>query len=183
MRTSKYVLWVVQAAVIAALYVTLTYLQEAFLPGTTSMAVQFRVSEVLTILALYTPAAIPGLTVGCILANLVSVGALPVDMILGPLATLMATWMIYRCRNLRWRELPLVSALMPALFNGAVIGLEIEIFFIEGPFHVQSFLIQGGLVALGELGVLFILGVPFARVMERRGLDKRLFVQEPSQAG
>ena len=53
----------VLGSIIAALYVALTYSQEALLPGTTSMAVQFRLSEALTLLAVFTPAAIPGLTV------------------------------------------------------------------------------------------------------------------------
>ena len=53
---------IAQTAVIAALYAALTYAQNLLLPGTTSMAVQFRVSEALNVLALFTPAAIPGLT-------------------------------------------------------------------------------------------------------------------------
>lgn len=59
MSKNKNALYLAQAAVIAALYTVLTYAQELFLPGTTSMAVQFRFSEALTMLALFTPAAIP----------------------------------------------------------------------------------------------------------------------------
>ena len=65
-------------ALIAALYVTLTYAQNFLLPGTASQAIQFRASEALCVLALFTPAAIPGLTVGCLLFN-ISNGALPLD--------------------------------------------------------------------------------------------------------
>ena len=57
---NKKVLFVVQTAIIAALYAALTYAQNFLLPGTTSAAVQFRVSEALNVLALFTPAAIPG---------------------------------------------------------------------------------------------------------------------------
>ena len=67
--TKKTTLYIVQAAVIAALYATLTTAQALLIPGSTSMAVQFRVAEAMTILAFFTPVAIPGLTVGCILAN------------------------------------------------------------------------------------------------------------------
>ena len=67
------------------------------------------------------------------------------------------------------------AAIMPALFNGVIIGLEIEIFFIEGPFNFVSFLIQGGLVALGELGVCIVLGLPLAALVEKIGLDRRVF--------
>lgn len=175
MTKNKGTMYLVQSAVIAALYVVLTYAQELLLPGTTSMAVQFRASEVLTMLALFTPAAIPGLTVGCVLANIVSMGALPVDMVFGSLATLLAALCMYRLRGVRIKGLPVLSALMPALFNGVIIGLEIEVFFIEGPFHFGSFLIQGGLVALGELGVCLILGLPLVLVLERTKLIKKLF--------
>ncbi len=157
----------VQAALIAALYVVLTYAQELLLPGTTSMAVQFRVSEVLTLAAVLTPDAIVGLTLGCVIANLVSVSALPIDMVMGSLATLIATFLMWKLRNVRIASLPVLSALMPALINGIIVGLEIEIFYIEGSFHFTSFLIQGGLVALGELGVCIVLGLPFFKALEK----------------
>ena len=81
---TKSTVYIVQAAVIAALYAALTILQNTLLPGTASMAVQFRVAEVLTILAIFTPAAIPGLTVGCVIANISSLSVLgPYDMIFG----------------------------------------------------------------------------------------------------
>lgn len=175
MTKNKGTMYLVQGAVIAALYVALTYAQELLLPGTTSMAVQFRASEALTMLALFTPAAVPGLTVGCVLANIVSLGALPVDMVFGSAATLLAALCMYRLRNVRIKGVPLLSALMPALFNGVIVGLEIEIFFIEGPFHFGSFLVQGGLVALGELAVCIVLGLPLVLVLERTKLAERLF--------
>lgn len=81
---NKKVLFIVQTAIIAALYAALTYAQNFLLPGTTSAAVQFRVSEALNVLALFTPAAIPGLTLGCVLSNLYNIGSgLPLDMIFG----------------------------------------------------------------------------------------------------
>ncbi len=175
MKMNKKVLFLVQAALIAALYVVLTYAQELLLPGTTSMAVQFRASEALTMLAVFTPAAIPGLTVGCVLANLINVNALPVDMIMGSAATLLAAVCMYLLRKVCVKGLPLVSAFMPAIFNGVIIGLEIEIFFIEGPFNFTSFLIQAGCVALGELGVCFTLGLLLTYAIKKRGLDKKLF--------
>ena len=167
MKSKKQVLWLTQAAVIAALYAALTVLQGVIAPGTASMAVQFRVSEAMTLLCCITPAAIPGLTLGCFLANFLFMEALPVDMILGSLATLLAGLAMYLLRNVQWKKLPLLAALMPAIFNGIIIGLEIEIFFIEGPFHFTSFLIQGGLVALGELAVCFTLGLLLYKALDR----------------
>ena len=68
----------------------------------------------------------------------------------------------------------MLSALMPALINGIIVGFEIEFFFVEGGFHFADFLLQGGLVALGELGVLIVLGLPFAKIIEKQRLDKKL---------
>ena len=161
-------------AVIAALYVALTYAQEALLPGTASMAVQFRVSEALTLLCIFTPAAIPGLTVGCLLANVVSMGALPVDMIMGTFASFLACLCIYKTRSITFKGMPYLSALMPAIFNGIIIGLEIEIFFIEGPFNLLSFLTQAGLVALGEFVVCFTLGLLLVKTIKNKKFEKYL---------
>ena len=116
----KSTIYLVQGAVIAALYVALTYAQEILLPGSTSMAVQFRLSELLTMFALFTPAAIPGLTVGCVLANLVCMQALPLDIILGSLATLLATLCMYKLRNIRIFSLPILAVLMPVVFNAVI---------------------------------------------------------------
>ena len=131
------------------------------------MSVQFRVSEAMTLLAVLTPAAIPGLTIGCFAANFLFMDALPLDMILGSIATLLAAIAMYLLRNVRVKTLPLLAALMPALFNGVIIGAEIEIFFIEGPFRFGDFLLQGGLVALGELVVCFTLGLLLFKALDR----------------
>ncbi len=172
---TKSTVYIVQAAVIAAIYAALTILQNTLLPGTASMAVQFRVAEVLTILAVFTPAAIPGLTIGCVIANISSLSVLgPYDLIFGSIASLLAAVLMYLLRDKRLFKLPVASALMPALANGIIVGFEIEFFFVEGGFHFGDFLFQGGCVALGELGVLFVLGLPLARLIEKQGFDKKL---------
>lgn len=173
---NKKILFIVQAAVIAAMYAALTYAQNFLLPGTTSAAVQFRVSEALNILALFTPAAIPGLTIGCVLSNLYNIGSgLPLDMIFGSLATLGATLCVYFARNIRIKTYPLPAMLMPAVWNGVIVGWEIETFFVEGDFIFADFLLQGGLVALGELGVMLVLGTALYYIISKRGLDKKIF--------
>ena len=166
---------IVRIAVIAAMYAALTYAQNFIAPGTTSAAVQFRVSEALNVLALFIPEAIPGLTLGCILANIYNIGSgLPLDMIFGSIATLGATLCIYLLRNVKVAKYPLLSMLMPAIWNGIIIGWEIETFFIDGAFHFGSFLIQAGFVAIGELGVMLVLGTLLYFTITKRGLDKRL---------
>lgn len=165
----KSTLYLVQGAVIAAMYAALTFLQNALLPGSASMAVQFRVAEALTILACFTPAAIPGLTVGCVIANISSLSVLgPYDLIFGSLASLFAALAMYALRNVRLLKMPVLAALMPAIMNGLLVGFEIEFFFVPGGFHFGDFLLQGGLVALGELAVLFVLGLPLSRLLDTK---------------
>lgn len=161
-------------AVIAALYVVLTYSQEMLFPNSTSMAVQFRLSEALTMLCVFTPYAIPGLTVGCILTNFITVGVLPTDIILGSLATFLATVCMYKLRAVTFRGLPVLSVLMPAFFNGIIIGAQIEAFYIEGPFNFVSFLTQAGLVALGEFVVCFTLGLLLYKTIKNKHFEKYL---------
>ena len=91
---NKKVLFLVQAAMIAAIYVVLTYFISAF--NLASGAIQVRISEVLVILPYFTPAAIPGLFLGCLLSNLLT-GGMIWDVIFGSLATLLGavgTWLL-----------------------------------------------------------------------------------------
>ncbi len=150
-----------KSAIIASLYVVLTFAQELVLPSTATMAVQFRLSEMLMVLSLFTPSAIVGLTVGCFFANFLCLSALPLDIILGSMATLLASVCMYAGRNSLIKNLPIIQLMLPAVFNGIIIGLEIEIFFISGDFNFTSFLVQAGLVALGEFVVCFGLGLLF----------------------
>ncbi|MCR4593898.1 MAG: QueT transporter family protein [Clostridiales bacterium] len=163
---------ITQIAVIAAMYAALTYAEGFLIPGSTTAAIQFRVSEALNVLALFTPLAIPGLTFGCIISNLYSIGqGLPLDMIFGSLATLGATTCIYFMRKMKIKHLPLLPMLMPAIWNGIIIGWEIEVFFIDGKFHFASFLVQAGCVALGEFVVSYVLGLPLYKAIAKSKLS------------
>ena len=165
--------FIAQTAIIGAMYAALTYAQNLILPGTTTMAVQFSASEALNVLALFTPAAIPGLTLGCVISNIASIGqGLPLDMIFGSLATLGSAICMYALRNVKLGKYPLLAMLMPAVWNGVIIGWEIEHFFIEGDFEFVGFLTQGGLVALGELGVMAVLGTALYFIIIKNNLNK-----------
>ena len=83
-----------QAAMIAAIYVVLTYVFAPFSFG----EIQVRIAEALTILPLFTPAAIPGLFVGCIIGNILGGAILP-DIIFGSIATLIGAFFTYQLRN------------------------------------------------------------------------------------
>lgn len=157
-----------QGALIAALYVALTYLQNLLVPGSATWAIQFRVSEALCILAFFAPAAVPGLTVGCFLFNISFAGALPMDWLVGSLATLLATGGMYLARKITVKKLPLLGLLLPAIFNGLLVGWELSV-YIGGGFWLNAMY-----VAIGELAVLLVLGTLLYYTMTRRGLDKRL---------
>ncbi len=173
---NRHVLFITQTALIAAMYTALTYLQNFLLPGTTSSVIQFRISECLNVFALFSPAAIPGLVIGCILSNLYNIASgLPLDMIFGSVATLCAGTAIYVLRNVKIKSYPLLSMLMPAIFNGIIVGWEIEFFFVEGTFAFVSFIVEGALVALGELLVMLTLGSALYYIFVKRRLDVRLF--------
>ena len=131
-------------AVIAALYVALTHLQNALLPGSASWAIQFRAAEALCVLALFTPAAIGGLTVGCFLFNLSFSAALPLDAVVGTAATLFSAAAMWALRRVTVKGYPLAAMLMPALFNGILVGWELSVYIGGG------FLMNGVYVAIGE---------------------------------
>lgn len=174
MNNRKKILNLSRGAIIAALYIALTYFQQMLFPGSTSAAIQFRLSEAFCMLSVFSPSAVMGLTVGTAVSNIANSSALPLDIVLGSLATFLACLSMRALRNITFRGIPLLSALMPAVFNGIIIGLEIEIFMIEGPFHLSSFLIQSGCVAFGEAVVLLSLGIILFKVIKRRRLDETL---------
>ena len=156
-------------AIIAALYVALTHLQNLLLPGSATWAIQFRASEALCVLALFTPAAIPGLTLGCLLFNLSFVGALPLDFIVGSAATAIATAGMYGLRRVCVKGYPIPAMLMPAVSNAFLVGWELTV-YIGGGFWLNALY-----VAIGEAAVLLTLGTALFYAIKTRGLDKRLF--------
>ena len=158
-----------QGAIIAAMYIALTHMQNLLLPGSTSWAIQCRLSEALCVLAFFTPAAVPGLTVGCLLFNLSFAAALPLDILVGSLATLLATLGMRHTRNLTVHGLPLAGLAMPALFNALLVGWELSV-YIGGAFWLNA-----AYVALGELTVLYIPGILLYSIIRRRHLDASLF--------
>lgn len=159
----------VHAAIIAALYVVLTHMQNILIPDSATWAIQFRASEALCVLALFTPAAIPGLSLGCLLFNITYAQALPLDFLLGTLATALTALFMWKGRDLTVKGYPLVAFLMPALWNGLIVGWELSV-YIGG-----AFLLNGALVAVGELAVLFTLGTALFYAIKARRLDRRLF--------
>lgn len=162
-------LFIAQAAVIAALYIVINLLQNALLPGTTSMVIQFRVAEALCVLALFTTAAIPGLSIGCLLYNLTYAQALPLDFLVGTAATLLASLATYLLRTVKIKNYPWLSMLMPVVFNAVIVGWELT-YYGFNVLHLNMLY-----VAVGEAAVIFVLGTVLYFVLERN--KRHLFRQ------
>ena len=162
--------YLAQAAIIAALYAVLTHLQNLLLPGSTTWAIQMRLSEALCVLALFTPAAIPGLTLGCLVFNITYAAALPLDFVLGSAATLLAAEGMWLTRRVTVNSYPLLAMLMPAMANAVLVGGELTA-YIGGGFGLNALY-----VALGEAAVLLVPGTVLYYALKKRGLDAKLFV-------
>lgn len=160
----KHTKFLVQGALIAAMYAALTHLQNLLIPGSATWVIQFRASEALCVLAFFTPAAIPGLTVGCFLFNITFAGSLPLDPLVGSLATLLTAQSMYLTRKICIGKLPVPGLCMPALFNALLVGWELTV-YIGGGFWINALY-----VAVGELGVLFTLGILLYTTMKKRRL-------------
>ena len=153
---NKPVLFLVQGALIAALYVALTHL--ANLMGLANYAIQVRFSEALTILPLFTPAAIPGLFIGCLITNLTT-GCAILDIIFGSLATLIGAVATYCIGRTLEAKVPcpllrVLGAIPPILANMiAVPPILIYVYEMEG-----AYLFFVATVGLGEVISCGILG-------------------------
>jgi uncharacterized membrane protein len=176
-----------RAGMIAAVYAALTVLCLTLLQGLAWGPVQLRLSEVVCVLAILTPAAVPGLTIGCIIANLIGIalngsGALGLlDVIFGSLATLLgALWMR------RFREHVGIALLGPVLANALIIPAYLPIILAALGFYTIPFtdidlagswplMYLFGFLAIGvgEAFVVYVLGLPLLRALR----ETRLFGQ------
>lgn len=145
MRNKK-VLFITQAALIAAIYVVLTMFINAF--GLASGEIQIRVSEALCILPFFTPAAIPGLFIGCLISNTLT-GCIVIDIVFGSLATLLGAIGTYFLRKHKF-----LCTLPPVIANTVIIPLVI----IYGYGVPVPFLIQAGYIAAGEVLSICVIG-------------------------
>ena len=160
--------YLTHAAIIAALYAVLTHMQNLLLPGSATWAIQMRMSEALCVLAFFTPAAIPGLTLGCLVFNLTFAAALPLDFVIGSAATLLAALGMWKTRRATLKGFPLPGLLMPALSNAVLVGWELTVYIGGG------FLLNAVYVAIGEAVVLLTLGSALYYAIKKRRLDEKL---------
>ena len=180
--------------IIAALYAALTLATLLFLGGLAWGPVQFRVSEALVVIALFTADAIPGLTLGCVIANLANMvisgtGALGLlDVVFGSLATALGAWFTWKNRNNMLLALlgpvvtnaVIVSAYLPILLQGlGFYTIPFTTIELDGSYPLM-FLFGFITTGLGEAVVLYILGAPLARALKRSSLPQQLAPVESS---
>lgn len=158
---------------IAAVYAAATYLSSVF--GIAYGNLQFRFSEALTILSVFTPAAIPGLTVGCILGNISSPMGIW-DIVFGSAATLLAAISARSLRKITFRGFPFLSLIMPVIFNAVIVGAEITFLLIESEATVSLFLLSALEVGAGELAVCLAGGIPLFCAVKKSGLFKKTYL-------
>ncbi len=162
----------VLTSIIASLYIVLTI---AFVDLSYS-AVQFRISEILTVLPVFSPIPIIGLTLGCFISNIYGVMILktmPQDIIFGTLATLIAAVLCYYIAGKsKQKSVKYILGPLPTVIvNSVIVGLEITI-FAGGNLFLNSLY-----VGLGELAVCYLLGVPLIFALYKNNLYKKIFSQ------
>lgn len=150
----KRTIYLTQGAMIAAIYVVLTVFAGAF--NLASGAVQVRISEALTILPIFTPAAIPGLFVGCLIANLVT-GSAIWDIVFGSLTTLLAAYLTYHLKNTRFLHM-----LPPVILNAVVVPV---ILVIENVIPGSAYLFSIITVGAGEAISVIVFGFILERAL------------------
>ena len=160
--------YLTHAAIIAALYAVLTHMQNLLLPGSATWAIQMRMSEALCVLAFFTPAAIPVLTLGCLVFNLTFAAALPLDFVIGSAATFLAALGMWKTRRVTIKGIPLLGLLLPALANAVLVGWELTVYIGGG------FLLNAVYVAIGEAVVLLTLGSALYYAIKKRRLAEKL---------
>lgn len=149
MKESNKVLLLVQAAMIAALYVVLTFIANAL--GLASSAIQVRFSEALTILPYFTPAAVPGLFIGCLLSNILTGCAMP-DVIFGSLATLVGALFTRKFRKNKW-----MAPIPPIVSNAIIIPFVLLFAYGIKPLWFSFITVTiGEIISCGILGMLLL---------------------------
>ena len=140
-----------RTALIAAIYAVVTLAIAPLAYGN----IQFRISEVLVLLAVFDPLYIGGLTLGCLIANILGPNG-PMDVIFGTLATLISVYAIYLTGKIikNYKIKLLVASIWPTVFNGLIIG------WMLNKLYGLPLILSIGEVALGELVVITCIGVP-----------------------
>lgn len=145
---------ITQGAMIAAIYIVLTVFINAF--GLASGAIQIRISEALTILPYFTPVAIPGLFIGCLLSNIITGCALP-DIIFGSLATLIGAYFTYLLGKRKSPVSDYLAPLPPILSNTVIVPFVLKYAYGIVPLWFSFITVFAGeIISCGVLGLILL---------------------------
>lgn len=179
---------VARISMIAAIHAACTLVAMLFLGWMSWGPVQFRMSEALTVLAIFTFDAVPGLTLGCVIANIVNVGLSGMgtlgllDVVFGSLATAVGAWFTWR-----FRARPSLAMLGPIVANALIVPTYLPLIlqgmgFYTIPFtsvsldgaYLPMYLFGVATIGLGECAVMYLLGLPVYRALARTPLAAQL---------
>jgi uncharacterized membrane protein len=152
-----------RAAAIGAAYAALTVIAAPISYG----PLQFRIAEALCVLPWFFPESIWGLFVGCAIANLLG-GNGPLDVVLGSLATLIAAFCTSKIKS------KILACLPPALINGVIVGAMLA-WVLSRDIFLQAFITYGAQVFLGEIVVMYVLGLPLMTFLPKTPFFKSIF--------
>ena len=161
------------AAMVAALYAVLSYFANIF--GLTFGVIQFRMSEALTVLPFLFPATAPGLTLGCLITNLLSPYG-PIDMVMGTLATAIAAWLTIKMPRWYLAALPPIlvnMVILAPMWSWAEVGAINDAFWAVCAFNAGTFAI-GETAACYILGTVLLLALPKIRYFRTMIPERRL---------
>ena len=161
---NKKTLRIAEAGIIAALYIVLTMISAAL--GLSSYAIQCRLGEALCLLPVLTPAAIPGVTIGCFIANLFTSGSI-FDIVIGALATFIGALGAYLLRNGKLRYL---SSLPTVLANAVAVPIILRLMNVPDILYLYTAIT----VAIGEVISCTVLGGILVKIIERSGIMRIL---------
>ena len=161
-KNRKRIMYIVFSGVIAALYVVLTLPMAQFAYG----PIQFRLAEVLTVLPAFSFGGIPGITIGCFLANLLNPGNLgPIDIFGGTIATLIAGFL----SRILGKKNKILGIIPPIVVNGGIVGAYLPFLLAEPGSSVTIPMIAISMlsVAASEAVLLVVLGIPLILVINK----------------
>ncbi len=148
--------------ILAAAYAAITLLTSSFAYG----PIQFRVAEALCVLCFFSPSAVWGVTLGCAIANLFSPIAI-IDVPVGTLATLIGCLLASKCKHPALVPVPVI------LSNAILVGAELAVMYMPEQL-LHGFLLFGSQVAVGEIAVLYALGLPLLLMLKRRSVHRQM---------
>lgn len=167
-RKNQQIERIVITAIIAAMYVILTGVSSIF--GLSYFGIQFRISEALTILPVFSPYAIAGLTLGCFISNLASPLGL-IDIVFGTLSTFISAYLTRLLANIKFKQIPILAPMPPVIVGASFIGTILAVLLPTG-FDLYAFIFFAISVGIGQFAVCYGLGIPLFLLIKRLKIFK-----------